>query len=152
MRKQNVKIVGLYQRVFRRGLEKVIRVLNDILIQRRGGSDQNGHGGVPAPAGPSGLLPGGSDGAGIAAQHAGAQRADVHAQFQRIGGNDHVYFARPKTAFDLPALAGQIAAPIAPYPAGEAVSVPDAVLQITGQHLHLHPAFGKNDRRDTVAQ
>ena len=58
MGKQNVEVVRLHQRVFRGGTEEIVRMLNDILIQRRGGSYQNGDSRILAPAGAPGLLPG----------------------------------------------------------------------------------------------
>ena len=50
---------------------------------------------------------------GVARHHAGVERADVDAQFQRVGRDHAANAAFAQTVLDLAALAGQIAAAIA---------------------------------------
>ena len=97
---QDIQVIGLHQRVLRRGAEEIVRVLDHILVQRGGGGHQNGQRRILAPSGAARLLPGAGDGAGIAAQHARREGTDVDAQLQRVGGHDHIHLARPQAALD----------------------------------------------------
>ena len=149
---EDVQIFRIDQRVFRGLAKEVIRMSNHVLIQRAGGGHHNQQRGVAPATGPARLLPGAGDGAGIAAQHAGVQLADVDAQFQGVGGNHGGDPARPKLPFDFPALGGQIAAPIPPNPARVAQRIPHQILQIAHQHLHRQSGTGEDDVRNVVFQ
>ena len=69
---------------------------------------------VPA-AGAAGLLPGGGDGAGVAAHHADVEPADVDAQLERVGGDHGADRAVAQSLLDGPPLVGQVAAAVAAH-------------------------------------
>ena len=138
--------------MLRRGAEEIVGVLDHILVQRSGRGHQNGQRRVLAPSGAARLLPGAGDGAGIAAQHARREGADVDAQLQRIGGHDHVHLARSQAALDFATLGGQIAAAVAAHTAGKAVGGTGAFLEVPGDDLHLNPAFAKHDGGNIISQ
>ncbi len=74
--------------VFGRLLKEVVGMHDDVLVKRRRGSDdEDGADALPSPR-PSRLLPGRSDGAGIAVDDAGLKRADVDAKLQRVSRDD----------------------------------------------------------------
>ena len=110
---ENFEIVRLDVGVFGRAAEKIVRMLDDELIERRGRGDQHRAGSAAAASGASGALPGGGDRAGIAGHHAGVERADINAQFQRVRGDHAANAPFAQAALDFAALAGQIAAAIA---------------------------------------
>ena len=57
----------------------------------------------------------------------------------------------PEAPFDLPALMGQIAAPVAPDFAAVAQRIADQLLELPGHDLHLQAALGKHDALHAVA-
>ena len=119
---QNLEVVGIDVRVFRRALEEIVGMLDDVLIQRRAGCHQHRQrSGLPAP-GAAGALPRGGDGSRIAGHHHRVQRADVDAQLQRIGRHHAADLAVAQLALDLAALARQIAAAIAAHASSRAGS------------------------------
>ena len=67
---QNFQIVRLHVGMFGRAPEKIIRMLDDELIERRGRRHQHRARSSAAAPGASGALPGGSDRAGISGHHA----------------------------------------------------------------------------------
>ena len=104
MIEQYIQVIRVKQCVFRRLPKEIRRMRDDKLIDRRAGSHHyRQRRALPAPRAP-GLLPGAGDGARISAQHAGGQRANIHAQLQRIGGNDRIDAARAQPLFNLAAL------------------------------------------------
>ena len=138
--------------MLRRGAEEIVRVLDHILVQRGGGGHQNGQRRILAPSGAARLLPGAGDGAGIAAQHARREGADVDAQLQRVGGHDHIHLTRAQAALDFAPLGGQVAAAVAAHAAGKAIGGTGAFLEVAGDDLHLNPAFAKHDAGNIVSQ
>ncbi len=81
----------------------------------------------------------------IAHQNRSVERADVNAQFQRIGGDDDARFALAQAAFDGAAFLGQIAAAIALDNVGGKAGLDGALTQFAQQHLHRHPRAGEED-------
>ena len=110
---ENFQIVGLDVGMFGRAAEKIFRMLDDELIERRGRSHEHSAGSAAAASGASRALPGGGDRAGIAGHHAGIERADIDSQFQGAGGDHAANAPLAQAALDFAALAGQIAAAIA---------------------------------------
>ena len=99
-----------------------------------------------AAAGASGPLPGGGDRARIAGHHRHVERADVDAQFERIGRHHRAHgpFAQP--FLDLPPADRQVAAAIAANPFGRAGRRLEVVLQIGRQDLGRQPALREDDQ------
>ena len=149
---ENVQVIGVEQRVFRGLVQEVVRVADDILVDGRRGCHEEHNAGALAPSGASRLLPRAGDGAGVSAQHARIQRADVDAQFEGVGGHHRVNLPGTKPALDFPALGGQVSAPVAPHPARVAQGVTHQILQVFRQHLHRQPGAGEGDGLDAVFQ
>ena len=123
MVEQDVQVVGIDERVLRRGVEEIRRVAHDELIDRRAARDEHGRRSRRAPAGAAGALPGRGDRAGIAGHHRDVERADVDAELERVGGNDGAHLTLAQPALDFAAAIRQVAATIAadrhrPRPAG----------------------------------
>src|SRR5712692_7383456 len=110
---EDFEIVGLDEGVFGSVAEKIVRVANDELIERRGGSHQHGAGASTAATSAAGALPGGRDGAGIAGHDDGIEGADVDTELERACRSNSTDFSIAEAAFDVAALVRQVAAAIA---------------------------------------
>ena len=77
---------------------------NDKLIDGGAGCHQDGKARALPAAGTARLLPGAGNGAGITAQHAGRQAADIDTQLQGVGGDHRIHPAAAESLLDLPAL------------------------------------------------
>ena len=142
---EDFEIVRLHVGVLGRAAEKIIGMLHDELIERRGRRDEHRAGSPAAAAGAAGALPRGGDRAGIARHHAGVERADVDAQFQRVGRHHAADAAFAQAALDLAALAGKIAAAIAANRLGLPGLRRVRLLQIREQHFGVQAAIGEDD-------
>ena len=111
---------------------------------RRGGHHYGARSSAAA-AGAAGALPGGGDGAGVSGHDAGVERADVDAEFERVGGDDAANAAVAQTAFDFAPFARQIAAAIAANRLGLAGLRAIGLLQISEQKLGVQAAIGEDD-------
>ena len=149
---EDVQVVRIEQRVFRRLAQEIIRVADDVLIDGSGGRNVEDDARPLSAACTTCLLPGAGDGARVAAEHAGIQRADVNAQFEGVGGDHRVDVARAQALLDLAALRGQIAAAVAPHPARIAQRIANEILEVLRQHLHSQAGAGKGDGLDAVLQ
>ena len=152
MAQQDIQVVRIQQGVLRALGQQIIRMVHDILVNRRGRGDEEHNAGPFPSSGTARLLPGAGNGSRIPAHHAGVQRTDVNAQLQRVGGYHSVHLSVPQALFNLPAFPGQIAAPVAPDFAGIAQRIPDHVLQVAGQHFHRQPGPGKGNGLDAVLE
>ena len=79
MSDQDFEIIRVDVSVLGRKAEEVIRVFDDVLIERRAGGDQHGGGSALAAAGAAGALPARSDGARITGHHDRIERTDIDA-------------------------------------------------------------------------
>ena len=149
---EDVQVIRIQQGVFRALAKEIIRVADDILVDRGGRGHIKYDAGALAAASAAGLLPGRSNGARVAAQHTGVQRADVDAEFQGVGGDDRVYIAGSQALFDLAALCGEVSAAIAAHPARVAQRIAHQVLQVLRQHLHRQTGTGEGDGLNAVFQ
>ncbi len=149
---ENLEIVGLHVGVLGRAAEKVVGMLHDELIERRGGRDEHGAGSPVAAAGAAGALPRGRDRSGVARHDAGIERADVDTQFERVCRDDSADAALAQAALDLAALAGQIAAAIAANRLGLAGLRLIRLLQIREQNLGVQAAIREDDRLQLASE
>ena len=85
MADQNVNVVRIDQPHLGRLAQKIFRMIDNELIQRRARGDKHRHRCSAAPACTPHTLPGRSDGARIPCKHGGIETADIDAEFQRIG-------------------------------------------------------------------
>ena len=149
---EDVQVVRIEQGVFRGLMQEVVRVADDILVDGRRGRHKEYDAGALAPSRAPRLLPRAGNGAGISAQNAGIQRADVDAQFKGVGGHHRVNLPGAEAALDFPSLGGQVSAPVAPHASRVAQGVAHQILQVFRQHLHRQPGAGKGDGLDAVFQ
>src|SRR5579863_3034485 len=73
MAEQDFDVVGIDVGAFGRALEKVVGMLDDVLIERRAGGDQDGGRGRLAAPRTAGALPGGGDRARVAGHDYGIE-------------------------------------------------------------------------------
>ena len=147
---QHIQIIRMYQRVFRRTRKEIFRVIDDVLVKRRGRGDHDRQRRIFAPTRAPRLLPCAGNRPRIAAQHTGVQLADVNAQLQRVGGDYGANLAFAQAALNLPPQRRQIAAPIAPDAPRVAERVFDPFLEVPRQHLNRQPRFAENDGRNII--
>jgi hypothetical protein len=74
--------------VLGRAAEKIIRVPDDELVERRRGSDQHGARASAAAPGAARTLPGGRNRARVPGHDRRVERAYVDAELERVGRND----------------------------------------------------------------
>jgi hypothetical protein len=108
MTDQYLNVVRIHQSAFRRLIQKVLRMIHDVLIQRRAGSHHHRHRHCAAATGSPHALPCGCDGSGISRQYGNVETANVDTEFQRIGGYDAEDSAFSQSAFDSSPFIGQI--------------------------------------------
>ena len=113
---QDVEVVGIDPGLLGRPVEEELRVMDDVLVDRRGRGHEDPDRGFQAPPGPPQLLPGGGDGARVAGQDGDIERADVHAELQGVRGDDAEDLAVAQATLDGPPLRRQVAAPVASDP------------------------------------
>src|SRR5260370_17165396 len=100
---EDFQIVGLNEGVFRRVAEKIVGMAHDELIEGRRRSNEHGARASAAAAGPAGPLPGGGDGAGIAAPNHPIHGAAINAELKRARRNHSADFSITKAAIDFAA-------------------------------------------------
>ena len=143
---EDVQIVGIDQRAFRRPIEEVRRVSDHELIERRAARHEHRRGPARAPARAPCALPCGGNGAGIPGEDGHVQRADVDAELERVGGDHRANSAFAKTLLDLAASIGQISSAIPANPFRGARRAPEILLQIRRQNLRREPALREYDQ------
>ena len=149
---QNFQVVRLHVSVFRRAPKKIIRVLHDKLIERRGRRHHHrARRSIPAP-GPPGSLPRRRDRSRVSSHHAGVERSDVDAQFQRVRRYHAAHPPFTQTALDFPALSRQISAAISSNGLGLPGLRTIVLLQIRQQNLGVQPAVREHNRLQFAAQ
>ncbi len=114
---QDVEVVRVEPRLLRPAAEQELRVVDDVLVHRRGRGDEHGDAHVAAPPRPAHLLPRRRDRARVAGQDRDVQPADVDAELERVGGDDAEDLAVAQAALDRAPLRGQVAAAVAADPA-----------------------------------
>ena len=149
---QDIQVVGVDQRLFAALAEKIVRMRNDVLVEGRGRCDHDHQRFAIAAARAPGLLPSAGDRAGIAAQKAGLQLADVDAQFQCVGRRHDGDFARAQRALNFAPLRGQIAAAVAAHAPRRAEGIARDFLQVFDHHFHREPGARENDGLNVVFQ
>ncbi|MBA7611221.1 hypothetical protein ES703_18440 [subsurface metagenome] len=119
---------------------------DNVLVDGRGGCHQDGEANPVAAAGPARLLPGGSDAAGKTGQHRCIQSAYVNPQLQGIGGNHSLYLPSSQAPLDIPALPGQISAPVGGHPDAPIIGIHifQGIPDVSGNQLGPDPGTGKD--------
>src|SRR5262245_5048962 len=84
MTEQDVDILRIDETHFRWLRQEILRVIDDVLIQRRTGCNQYRHRCSTAPAGTTHALPGRRDSSRISGENGNIETSDVHTEFQSI--------------------------------------------------------------------
>src|SRR6267143_3602805 len=110
---EDFEVVRLDESVLRGVAEKIVRVANDELIERRRRSHQHGAGASAAAAGAAGALPCGGDGARVSSHDDGIERTYIDAKLEGARRNHAPDFSIAQAAFDFAAFVGQITSAVA---------------------------------------
>ncbi len=147
-----MQVVGIDERPLGRRVEEIGRVANDELIERRAAGHHHRGGSAGPPPRASRALPRGGDRARISRHDADIERADVDAEFQRVGGDDGPHRTVAQPLLDLAATVRQIPAAIA----ADALLRPglplEIVLQVRRQNLGGETALGKDDELEVALE
>src|SRR5690625_3483048 len=114
MADQNHQIIRVDQSILRRTVEKIIRMIGHVLIERGTGSDHNRKGNALTSTGPACLLPGACDGSRISCHDACFELSYVNAQLECVGTDNSKNVTLSKSLFDLAPLVREIATAITP--------------------------------------
>ena len=149
---QDVEVVRVRARLLGRALEQELGVVDDVLVDRGAGRDEDRDARARPPAGPPELLPGRGDRARVAGQDRHVEPADVDAELERVGGDDAEDLAVAQPALDRPALGRQVAAAIAADAAARPAALAQRLAQPGQQQLDRDPRAPEHDRLAAGAQ
>ena len=149
---ENLQVVRIDVGVLGRALEEVLRMLDDVLIERRRGRDEHADRGIAPAPGAARALPSGGEGTRVAGEHHGIERADVDAEFQCVGRNDAEDLSVPQLPLDFPPLSGQVAAAV-PANGRFAARLPaERFLQVARENLRGQAVVGEDECLSTALQ
>jgi hypothetical protein len=152
MCEQDVQVVRVEAGLLGRRLEQELGVVDDVLVHRAPGRDEDGDARAEAPAGAADLLPRPGHRARIAGQDRHVEPTDIHPELERVGRDHAEDLPVPKPAFDRPTLGGQVAAPIAPDLGSRTVALAERLAETRQQDLHRDPRSTEHDGLATGAQ
>ena len=121
-------------------------MVDDVLVDRRAGGDQDRHAGARSPSGPAELLPGPGDRARVAGEDRDVQPPDVHAELEGVGGDDAEDLTVAQAVLDRAALGREVAAAVAADLRPERVALADRLAEPGQQQLHRDPGPSEDDR------
>ena len=142
---QHRQIVRVEQRPLDRLAEKVARVRDQILVERKRAGDQHRDRSFKPSPGPPGLLPRAGDSARIASHHAGVELPNVYPQLERVGRHDGAHFPLPQSLLNGAPLVGKVATPIALHRLGITPLGGDRIAQVAQHNLGGQPGAGKDN-------
>ena len=152
VREQDVQVVRVEARLLGRALEQELRVVDDVLVDRRAGGDEDRDARALPPSGPPELLPGGRDRPRVAGQDRDVEAADVDAELERVGGDDAEDLAVAQAVLDRPPLGRQVAAAIAADARARPVTLAQRFAQAGQQDLDRDARPPEDDRLAPGAQ
>src|SRR5439155_12018149 len=103
------------------------------------------------PACATDLLPGGGDGARIADDDGGLQRADVDPELEGVRGDHAVDLPAAEPGLDLAPVQRQVPGAVAADPAPGIQPGQEGLLQVAGHDLHLQSRATEDDGLDAPA-
>src|SRR6476619_7727648 len=106
-----------------RPLEQELRVVDDVLVDRRPRGDQDGDARALPPARPAELLPRGRHRPWVAGEDRDIEPPDVDAELERVRGDDAKHLAVAQAVLDRPSLSGPVAAPVAANAAPRSIAL-----------------------------
>ena len=152
VRQQHVQVVRVEACFLGRPLEQELRMVDDVLVDRRSRGDQDRHARSLPPAGPAELLPGRRDGSRVAGKDRDIEATDVDAELERVGRDDAEDLAVAQAVLDRPSLGRQVAAAVAADAAARAVALAQGLAQAGQQQLDRDPRPPEHDRLAPGAQ
>ena len=151
MVEEDVEVVRVDEAVLGRGLEQVLGVGGQELVDRRRGAHQRREARPGAAPGSAHLLPGAGDGARVADADRRVERADVDAELEGVRGHHPADAPVPQPGLDLVPLVRQVAAPIATDRVRVAGRRLERLAQVAGEHLDRRPRAREGDRLHAAA-
>ena len=149
---EDVQVIRLKQHVLWRPAEHEIGMGDDVLVEWGAAGNENARAALVASPRAANLLPCGGNGPWVAYENASAQRADVHPQFQGIGGHHQGNAPLAQPSLNFPACSGQIPGTITPYRVRLHSYLLHGIPQISEEHLHTPPRAHKYHGLNTVTQ
>ena len=146
MRQQDVQVVRVEARLLGRPLEQELRVVDDVLVDRRSRGDQDGDARALPPAGPPELLPGRRHRPRVAGEDRDIEPTDVDAELERVRRDDAEHLAVAQPVLDRPSLRRQVAAAVAADAAPRSVALAQRLAQSGQQQLDRDPRPPEHDR------
>ena len=122
------------------------------LVERRAGRHQHRRRCAGPAARASGLLPQGRDGPRVPGEHGRVQRADVHAELERVRRHHAEHVTRAQALLDRAAPRREVSAAVAADDPGVAGAILEPGADRGQQHLRRQPALREHDRGDLLAQ
>ena len=133
---QYVRVLRIDNGVFRRLLEEILGMSQQVLIDGIVAGYQNRQTIIVSPSATASLLPGAGDRSRVIDQQRHIERPDINAQFQRVCGGDAPQPAGEEILLDLSPFVRQVAAAISAHGIGERVSpFPQLVLSVPTHKL-----------------
>ena len=117
LRPEHIGISGVDDHSLDRLVQQRFRMVDQIGVQWVVARDQQNQRALPAPAGPSGLLPERRHGAGEAGKHDGVQPRDVDTEFEGVGTGQAAQIALGQCAFQRAPVLGEVTGAIGRHPA-----------------------------------
>ena len=143
---QHVEVVRVDPRLLGRALEEELRVVDDVLVDRRAGRDEDPDARLEPATGPPELLPRRRDRARVAGEHRDVQGADVDAELERVRRDDAEDLAVAQAALDRAALGRQVAAAIAADPRSRPEILAERLADAGQEDLDRDPRPPEHDR------
>ena len=123
------QVVRVDEAVLGRAGEKILRMIDDELVEWVRVCDEDGDGNPGSPSRTPRLLPRRCDSSRIAGDDGHVECADVDPELERVRRDDAEHRALPQTGFDLAPLFGEVPAPVA----SDDVAALDALLDLVLQ-------------------
>ena len=141
-----MQVVRVEARFLGRPLEQELRVVDDVLVDRRSRGDQDGNARALPPAGPPELLPRRRHRTRVAGEDRDIEPPDVDAELERVRGDDAEDLAIAQPVLDRPTFGWQVAAPVAANAASRSVALAQRFAQSGQQQLDRDPRPPEHDR------
>ena len=111
---EDEQVVGVDQAFLGVGVEEVVGMPDDELVQRGAGGHENADG-AGAPTRAAKLLPGGRDRAGVSDEDRCLEAADVDAELEGVGADDSGDVTGAKSGLDLPPVKREVAGAVSAH-------------------------------------
>ena len=147
-----MEVVRVEPRLLGRVLEQELGMVDDVLVDRGTGCDEDRDARALPPAGPTELLPRGSHRTRVAGEDRDIEPPDVHAELEGIRRDDAEDLAITKPAFDRPPFRRQVAAPIPSHAAAWTEAFAQRLAQPGQQQLDRDPRSAEDDRLSSGAE